>query len=391
MRTRIPAMLALAMTAMLAMALACSSSPAPAAQPVASQPLPQPAQTAQQPAPAALSSSATAQPPSAPAPATAASTPTKPPAPAFDKAAYAKVPNIVDPSNFSWPRKVMTATGEVEIKQKPQRIHTLSLGADEITLALLPPSRVAAVGAFTANTDFSNVADMVKDLPKIPRNAEAILAVKPDIVLISQFSNAALVKQIQEAGITTVLAEPQGLNPSASVLEGYETTIRYLAYVYGEEEAAEQLIASVRARLDRVKNIVDKQATSARPRVLFYQVKKFAHGSNTNADGIIRAAGGVNVAAEAGIVRVQEIGQEAIAKMNPDVIIVTQTDLEEQRVALSGNPALAQVPAVKNGRIYSLAPKQVDTLSPWNTRGVEDLAKLLWPQAFAGVEFGQFP
>lgn len=376
----------------LLLVVACASAQ-PASQPSSTAP----SGTATAQAPASASSSATAaqpspQPATAPSPGTPASygQPSNSTNPLFNSAAYAKVPGIVDPTNFGWPRRVKTPTGDVEIKQKPQRIHTLSLGADEITLAFVPPTRVAAVGTFTANPDFSNVADLVKDIPKIKRDAESILVVKPDLVLVSQFTKADLVKQLQDSGITVAMAEPPGSDPAANVLEGYETTIRYLAYLYGEEERAERLITQVRSRLERVQSIVATKPANARPRVLFYQGKKFAHGKGTNADGIIQVAGGINVAAEAGINRAQEIGLEAIALMKPDVILVWLSDLEDQRSALTSNPALADVPAIKNGRIHALPPKQIDTLSHWNARGIEELAKLLWPDDFAGAQFEPF-
>ena len=42
--------------------------------------------------------------------------------------------------------------------RRPQRIHTLSVGYDEITFRLVEPARIVAIGTSTANPDFSNVA-----------------------------------------------------------------------------------------------------------------------------------------------------------------------------------------------------------------------------------------
>ena len=365
--------------AMLVAALACSSS-APASAPTSATAGGGAAPTA---APPSTTPGASTQ-PSRPgdAPASPSASPTS-------KADWSKAPGIVDPTNFSWPRRVKTASGDVEIRQKPQRVHTLSLGADEIALALIPPSRVVAVGTFTADPNFSNVADLVKDIPKIKRDAESILAAKPDIVLVSQFTNAALVKQLQDAGVTVALAEPPGGNPAARVLEGYETSILYLGYVLGEEKAAEELVDKTRARLKALADTIPNAAQ--KPRVLFYLGKKFANGKGTTADGIIQAAGGINVAAEAGINRAQEVGLESIAAMRPDVIVVWAQDLQEQKQTLTAHPALQDVPAVRNGRIYGLPPKHIDTLSHWNQRGIDSLAHILWPDAFAKVNLEPFP
>lgn len=359
--------------AMLVAALACSSS-APASAPAS--------------ATAAGGAAPTAAPPSSITSAAVPPSGLPSTTPAY-KADWTKVSGIVDPTNFGWPRRVKSASGDVEIKLKPQRVHTLSLGADEIALALVPPSRVVAVGTFTANPDFSNVVDLVKDIPKIKRDAESILATKPDIVLVSQFTNAALVKQLQDAGVTVALAEPPGGDPAARVLEGYETSILYLGYVLGEEKAAEELVGKTLARLKALADAVPNAAQ--KPRVLFYLGKKFANGKGTTADGIIRAAGGINVATEAGITRAQEVGLESLAAMRPDVIVVWAQDLPEQKQTLTTHPALQDVPAVRNGRIYGLPPKHIDTLSHWNQRGIDGLARILWPDAFAKVNLEPFP
>ena len=59
------------------------------------------------------------------------------------------IPGIVDPTNTGWPRDVEGLNGRVTIQAKPGRIHTVSLGHDEVTYALVPADRVVAVGKYT--------------------------------------------------------------------------------------------------------------------------------------------------------------------------------------------------------------------------------------------------
>ena len=71
--------------------------------------------------------------------------------------------------------------------------------------------------------------------------------------------------------------------------------------------------------------------------------------------------------------------------MDPQVIIIPQPvefGAEEFRDSLLANEALANVPAIKNEQVHVVESKHVTTLSYWNIRGAEDLARILWPDAF---------
>lgn len=295
---------------------------------------------------------------------------------------------LADTSAKAWPRQVKDAEGQmIEIKAKPVRIHTLSLGYDEITMYLVGPERFAAVGTVTANPLYSNIPDQAgKVAKKVGRKSEDVLAAKPDVVVASPFANKDLVKQLKEAGLTVVVSD---LNDS---LEGHASNIRYLAYLYGEEEKGETLIKEVTERLDRLEAVVGKKPQDQRPRVISLSDTLNTPGQNTTLDGIIRRAGGVNVAAEAGIDRWQQITLEKVVELKPDVILVGQAEPGKKDFGqeLLAHPSLQNVPAIKNRRVLSLPGRLTSTLSHWNVRGAEELAKLLWPEDFAGVQFADF-
>ena len=78
--------------------------------------------------------------------------------------------------------------------------------------------------------------------------------------------------------------------------------------------------------------------------------------------------------------------------MSPEVIIIAQPadGAEKFREQLLENMALAEVPAIKDGRVYPVDPKLFTTLSFWNIRGAEELAKMLWPDDLGDLEYGPF-
>jgi iron complex transport system substrate-binding protein len=278
-----------------------------------------------------------------------------------------------------WPRRVDTPHGVVTITAKPQRIHTLSVGFDEITFRLVDPSRIIAISTSTTNPDISNVADLAAAVPlRVGRNAEQVLAAKPDLVVAPPTANADLVRALETAGLTVVLAD------LLSGVDAHEPNIRLLAYVYGEEARGEQLIAEVRSDLAAVDAVVATKATATRPRVLMLSGKISAAGAGSNEDGIIRRAGGMNVAADAGINGNKDISVEAIPAMSPDVIVLAESDPRTPvlRQLVIDHPALQELAAIKNGRVALVPQRYLTTLSHWNVRGVQELARILYPADF---------
>ena len=291
------------------------------------------------------------------------------------------VRGIVDPTNFGWPREVEGLNGIVTIPAKPERIITASVGHDETVLALVPAERLVAVGAFTKDETFSNIAEFVKDRPEITRDPETIIAQSPDVVVTSPFFTADGIDALTRVGIPVVQTELKH-DPEARI-----NNILFIGYILGEEERALQFAMEVRERYESLVGVTSKAAPQ--PRVLAvtqYSDKLWVAGSNSTEGGVIVAAGGANAAEEAGIEGNQTTSLEGVIAMAPEVIIIPQPvafGANEFRESLLSNETLAEVPAIKSGRVFVVESKHFTTLSYWNIRGAEDLARMLWPDDFS--------
>ncbi len=290
------------------------------------------------------------------------------------------VRGIVDPTNDSWPREVEGLNGIISIPAKPLRIITASIGHDEITLALVPGERLVAVGEVSQLATYSNVADLVQNKPIITRDPETIIAQSPDVVVTSPFYPAEGVDALQRAGIPVIQTElEQG--PESRI-----NAILLMGYIYGEEERAWAFADEVRARFDALVGVTD--AKDAKPRVLAltqYSDTLWVAGAKSTEGGVIEAGGGINAAAEAGIEGNQTTSLEGVIAMAPDVIVIAQPlefGAEAFRESLFANEALSEVPAIKSQSVYVVESKHFTTLSFWNIRGAEDLARILWPDDF---------
>lgn len=302
---------------------------------------------------------------------------------------WASVAGIVDPTNTSFPREVRSGTAVVTIKAKPQRIHTVSLGLDEVAYALVPAQRVVAVARFTQDPGQSNVAEQSKQAAVVARDSEPIIAQNPDIVLASPTSNAALVGSLESAGILVVRV---GLDNTA---ENRIQNILLMGYILGEEQRALQLAGEVQARVGALTALNASKPAAARTRVLSltsFSGSIYTAGIGSTEGAIIDTAGGINAAAEAGVRRNPVTSLEGVIAMRPDVIFIPQPNpsAETFRQSLMAEESLKDVPAIKSGRVYVVEPKWFTTLSFWNVRGAEELAKILWPSDLGGKTFPPF-
>lgn len=303
----------------------------------------------------------------------------------FDESRFVGVVGIVDATNFGWPRSVETSEGLITLDSLPTRIHSLSLGHTEILAALVDFDRLTAIYSFFVDEEQSNIADLSADHLMIGFDPEEVLALEPEVIIASRFTNADTVALMKDAGIPVART-----NLENSAL-GNVPNILLMGYLIGAEAEAIALADEIEARMQFIGDVL---ASEDRPRVLSVSkwTSAFAAGSGTTEGGIIDQAGGINAAADSGIDGHQQVSIESIAAINPDVIIVPQP-LDGANVfieELMSSPALADIPAVKNGQVFYVVPRYHTTLSHWNVRGIERLAELLFPSAFSGVRFEEF-
>ena len=307
-------------------------------------------------------------------------TPEPTPTPVPVSSFFVGVRGIVDPANLGWPREVEGLNGIVSIPSRPLRIITASIGHDEITLALVPRDRLVGVGNVSKNSTYSNIASLVQDIAEVSRDPETIVAQAPDVIVTSPFFPAEAIEALSKIGIPVVQTELKH-DPEARI-----NSILLMGYIFGEEERAIEFAAEVSGRHESLVAVTGK--AEPKPNVLAltqYSDKLWVAGGNSTEGGVITAAGGINAAEEAGIEGNQTTSLEGVIAMNPEVIVIAQPlefGAEEFRQELLSNEALAELPAIKNNQVHIVEGKHFTTLSYWNIRGAEELARILWPSDF---------
>ena len=248
----------------------------------------------------------------------------------------------------------------------PQRVVSIALCADQLTLALADRTQIAAVSWLADDPDQSFLARQAKGLPITYGTAEEVVALHPDLVLASAYAARPTVALLRRLGVTVIdLALPRDFDDIAR-----ETS--RAAVALGHPERGRALVAEMRARLAAAA----PPPGADRPVAVLYQPGGVTMGRGLLEDRILARAGLDNLADRLGIVGPGTIGLERLIVARPDVIVfgAARRAAPSLSTRLFDHPAIAA--AVPRARRIALDPP-LWTCGGWFTaRAVERLAAL---------------
>lgn len=305
--------------------------------------------------------------------ATATSAPTDLPLPT-------QVPTVaptLTPAAF--PATLTDALGrEVTLSTEPNRIISLAPSNTEIMFAL------GAGDKLVGRDDFSNYPAEANQVPTIgslyPQvNAEAIVALKPDLVLAAGITNPDDVKALADLGLTIYATS------IAQGLDDIYADILAVGKLSGQANEAELLVADLKARADAVTAKTTRLAE--RPRV-FYEIdatdpaKPYTTGANTFIDQLLALAGGENIG-RVGKDQYFQISLEVLVAQDPAIILLGSSTYGGQTPELVATRAgWDAIAALKSGQVYAFNDDLVSRPGPRVVDGLETLAKLIHPELF---------
>ena len=237
--------------------------------------------------------------------------------------------------------------------------------------------------------DASTTFPGTDDLPLVTTsghsvNSEAVLALRPDLVITDgTIGPTDVILQLRDAGIPVVYVDRE---PS---LDGVGQLARDVAAVYGAPAAGDELAARLAEQLEATTAEIAEIAPSAkgdRLRMLFLYLRGssgiyYLFGSESGADELITALGGVDIAGEIGWEGMKPMTDEALIAANPDLILVMTDGIESAGGVdglLDSKPAIALTTAGQHRRFVDMADGEILSFGP-RTPGVLDaLARAIY-------------
>ena len=256
----------------------------------------------------------------------------------------------------------------------PRRIACLQPSATVILAAVGELDRVVACTRYCA--------DVVPEVALKPRviladswtaSAEQIIAAQPDLVIAAVPYQEKAVGEILRSG-----ARFLGLAPGT--LEDIYTDIAIIAGTVGANDRGEQVIASMKRRIEEVRA---RTVGLARPRVFCEEWGKPLIASQRWVAELVEAAGGEFVG-EPG----RQISSEAVARLDPEIVIAAWCGAAD-RVPLEKIVVAREwqgTGAVRLGRVFCIRDEYLNTPAPTLLHGLDALASAVHPELFPSTE-----
>ncbi|MEU0720583.1 ABC transporter substrate-binding protein [Streptomyces lavendulocolor] len=275
-------------------------------------------------------------------------------------------------------------------REPPARVVTIHQHPAELMLALGLRDRLVG----TAFPDSAILPHLRKDYESVPELAkkepsfETVLNAEPDFVYGGYGSAFAenegrSRKAFADAGIDTYLNREYCGKKQVSMRDTYDE-IRTIGSIFGVPERAERLVTDLRGRVEKAGAAV--RGAPAVPVFVYDSGDKaaFTAGGKSLGTEIIRLAGGRNVFADLDEVFGDASWEQVVAR-RPEVIAIYDYagagSVEQKKKFLLSQPALADVPAIRNKRFVVL-PLTATLIGVRPPYAVEDLARALHPGRF---------
>lgn len=226
-------------------------------------------------------------------------------------------------------------------------------------------------------------------------NAEAIIGLDPDVVITDgSVGPRDVIEQLTDVGIKVVFVENE------ASFDGAEELTRQVAEVYGAPEVGDDLAAQISDDIDNkiaeISAMVPEDEDD-QVRMLFLYLRGnagvyYMFGSESGADDLISALGGVDVADELGWEGMKPMTDEALVAANPDLILTMSGGIESVdgiQGLLEEKPAVAVTAAGEHERIVDMEDGLILSFGPRSADVLDALARAVYaPDAVATGDEG---
>jgi len=262
----------------------------------------------------------------------------------------------------------------------PIEVHRIVSIAPSVT------ETVYAIGAdarLVGDTDYCQVPPEARAKPHVGAvvspSVEAIVALKPDLVLGAMINREQTVDALEHLGIPVYMTDPRSV-------DGLLDSIVRLGEILGEAARGHELAARLRTRLAAVQTAIAGQPPI---RVLFVVQEDplISIGQNTFIADALRHAGAESV------VETKKdwplVSLEYVVRAQPEYLVFAGDHGDEVPTAsdLRARPVWRDLSAVKKGKI-AIVTDEVDRPDPGLIDAIETLAKALHPGAFPNSASG---
>jgi len=240
-------------------------------------------------------------------------------------------------------RALIDATGQAVSLRAFQRIASASTVADGVLLELVERERLVGFTAYSINQGWQRHRYAGVTPINSINEVEAIISLKPDLVLASLHGSEQQVARLREAGIIVFnLGEMRGV-------AGFIADVRAIATLLQVPERGEQYVTTFTRRLNRIASPLPQTERKTVAYVAVFGNKLYGSGRNTNYADVFRYAGLIDKGAEK-YQDFPEYSAEQVLQLDPQLIV----SRDNTQGALCTLPGLQTLHACRDPRRFIL-------------------------------------
>ncbi len=228
--------------------------------------------------------------------------------------------------------------------EAPQRVVTVNLCLDQAALRLAAPGQLVGLSYLSHDPRLSVLADRARAIAPVRAKVEAILELRPDLVIFDRDAHANLKRLVSKAGVPILEV------PWASSLEDAEAMIARIGAALGREPESRAIIADMQEQRGRLGPPGLPTALAA-----VLQANRGTAGKGSLMDDLLHLSGYRNLAAELGIPAYGRLPLEAVLAGKPDLLVLdgnananparaTEFVDHNALMALAGSTRLVSIP-----------------------------------------------
>ncbi len=276
---------------------------------------------------------------------------------------------VATPSPAVFPVTVTDSNGkQLVLESAPESIVALAPSFVEILFGVGAGDAIVAVDE---NSDFPPEAAAKTKLSGFEPSVEGIAALEPDLVIIF-FDPGGLQEALEGLGIPVLLlASPQSV-------EGVFDQILLLGEATGHTDDAMQLADAMREDVDA---ITEKLAEVQEGPRVFHEIgpELYTASDEDYVGDLYTILKAQNIATGSG--PFPQLTEEAVIAADPEVIILADIPAVTPE-EVKARPGWDSISAVQNDRVFAVDPDLVSRQGPRLVDGLEELARLLYPERF---------
>lgn len=203
-----------------------------------------------------------------------------------------------------------------------RRIVSASTISDALLLEFASPNQIAAFTQYSQDNEVFGYRYAGRPQIDALKNMEGLLALQPDLLLVSTLSSGVRLERLREQGLTVFsLGEMRGL-------DSFLRNVRAISALLGRAQQGELYATSTLERLQALARHVPVHERKTAIQLVYYGNKIYGSGVNTSYADVLHYAGLIDAAKDK-YEGWPAWSPEQVLELNPDVI-VTRTGMGTQ-------------------------------------------------------------